>query len=136
MADLSTNMQQPHRAESRVRHRSKVLADRARQYDSAMQHSMRGVTAQRRASPSAPRHPTTLQQSEIPEEDRSPDGGITSHLGDSYVEDVRTRGGILIDRGKPFVDQSQNEMEGEEAPVDGGLVGLLAQIYDQQRQVL
>src|ERR1700761_6514771 len=86
MADLSTNMQQPHRAESRVRHRSKVLADRARQYDSAMQHSMRGVTAQRRASPSAPRHPTTLQQSEIPEEDRSPDGGIASHLGDSYVE--------------------------------------------------
>jgi len=133
MADLSARIgpqtlptTSPHRAGRRSDH----LAERANRYDQAMQKSL---NTRRRMVTSHMRHPN-LQHSEIPEEERASDGGIESQLGDSYVEDVRTRGGMLIDRGKPFNEQSQTDQEEELA--NGGLVGLLAQIYDQKGQVL
>ena len=133
MADLSANIgaqipqnTSPHRAGNR----SNLLAERASRYEQAMQKSM---SARRRMATSHMRHPN-LQHSEIPEEERAPDGGVQSQLGDSYVEDVRTRGGMLIDRGKPFNEQSQTEQDEELA--NGGLVGLLAQMYDRRQQVL
>lgn len=133
MADLSANLGQQNpqtNSPHRTNQRTNSLAERASRYDQAMQKSM---ATRRRMTTSHMRHPN-LQHSEIPEEERAPDGGIQSQLGDSYVEDVRTRGGMLIDRGKPFNEQSQTEQEDELA--NGGLVGLLAQIYDQRRQVL
>jgi len=133
MADLSAQLG-PQNAQNtsphRVGQRTNTLAERANRYEQAMQKSM---TTRRRMATSHMRHPN-LQHSEIPEEERAPDGGIQSQLGDSYVEDVRTRGGMLVDRGKPFNEQSQTEQDEELA--NGGLVGLLAQIYDQRRQVL
>lgn len=132
MAGLSANYQPPSHSPQRpgTTQQSNVLAERASRYDQAMQKSM---AVRRRVGASHVRHPN-LQHSEIPEEERSPDGGIHSQLGDSYVEDVRTRDGMLIDRGKPFNEQSQTEQDDELA--NGGFVGLLAQIYDQRRQVL
>jgi len=130
MAGLSANYQPPNPSPQRGgMHRSNILAERASHYEQAMQKSM----AHRRPAATRVRHPN-LQQSEIPEEERSPDGGVHSQLGDSYVEDVRTRDGMLVDRGKQFNEQSQTEQDDE--LVNGGFVGLLAQIYDQRRQVL
>jgi autophagy-related protein 9 len=130
MADLSANFQSPNPTAHRGGPRTNLLAERANRYEQAMQKSM---ASRRRLGTSYVRHPN-LQQSEIPEEERASDGGVQSQLGDSYVEDVRTRNGMLIDRGKPFNEQSQTEQDEELA--NGGFVGLLAQIYDQRRQVL
>ncbi|RPD66515.1 APG9-domain-containing protein [Lentinus tigrinus ALCF2SS1-7] len=55
----------------------------------------------------------------IPEEDLALDGGVGSTLGESYVDGRRPR---------PSVGQSQQE-EDEEELEDGGVLGLLAQIY-------
>ncbi|KAI0647440.1 APG9-domain-containing protein [Trametes meyenii] len=55
----------------------------------------------------------------IPEEDLAADGGVGSTLGGSYVDGRRPR---------PTVSQSQQEDEDEELE-DGGVLGLLAQIY-------
>ena len=61
----------------------------------------------------------SLQTSAIPEEDLAEDGGVGSALGESYVDGRRPKG--------PYVSQSQQE-EDEELE-DGGVLGLLAQIY-------
>ena len=55
----------------------------------------------------------------ILEEDLAVDGGVGSTLGESYVDGRRP---------KPSVSQSQQE-EDEEELEDGGVLGLLAQIY-------
>lgn len=60
-----------------------------------------------------------LQTSTIPEEDLAADGGVGSMLGESYVDGRKPKG--------PTVAQSQQE-EDEELE-DGGVLGLLAQIY-------
>lgn len=60
-----------------------------------------------------------IQESTIPEEDLAADGGVGSMLGESYVDGRRPKG--------PSVAQSQQE-EDEELE-DGGVLGLLAQIY-------
>jgi len=120
---------------------SQYLADRAQQYDRALQASMNAASIRRRTSSSRelpPRLHLKESDMDILPEDRAEDGGVDSQLGESYVGDVRTRNGMLIDRGKPFVDQSQEEVDDPEAELlaNGGLVGLLAQIYEQQRQVI
>lgn len=75
---------------------------------------------------SVPQHPqqqqTGIQQSVIPEEDLMADGGVGSMLGESYVDGRRPGAGVL-----PEVGQSQREED--EALEDGGVLGLLAQIY-------
>ena len=55
----------------------------------------------------------------IPEEDLAADGGVGSTLGESYVDGRRPR---------PSIGQSQQEDDEEELE-DGGVLGLLAQIY-------
>ncbi len=143
MADISASYQNhtsPVRAGAgaATSAQKRALAERARRYELAMQNSIRAAQQQKRPArtpytrPVQPPHPT-IQQSEIPEEDRTSDGGVESKLGDSYVEDVRTRGGMLIDRSKPYVEQSQNEMDGDDELANGGFVGLLQQIYGQRR---
>ncbi|TFK94825.1 APG9-domain-containing protein [Polyporus arcularius HHB13444] len=55
----------------------------------------------------------------IPEEDLAADGGVGSSLGESYVDGRRPRASV---------GQSQQEDDDEELE-DGGVLGLLAQIY-------
>jgi len=57
----------------------------------------------------------------IRDEDRALDGGVGSGLGDSYV-DGNTKG------KKPY-DSQQEGINDEEELEDGGVLGLLAQIY-------
>ena len=64
-------------------------------------------------------HAGNVAESVIPEEDLADDGGVGSTLGESYVDGRRPR---------PGVGQSQQEEEEEELE-DGGVLGLLAQIY-------
>ena len=61
-----------------------------------------------------------VAESVIPEEDLAADGGVGSTLGESYVDGRRPR---------PTVSQSQQQEEEEEELEDGGVLGLLAQIY-------
>lgn len=85
------------------------------------------------------------------DDDRAEDGGIGSELGDSYVDDVRVHGGrIILGASQPLnsgqrgqnrgfnVDQKTREEEEEEAEelANGGVLGLLAQIYDRKRPVM
>lgn len=60
-----------------------------------------------------------IAESVILEEDLAADGGVGSSLGESYVDGRRP---------KPSVGQSQQEDDDEELE-DGGVLGLLAQIY-------
>ncbi|KAI8989804.1 APG9-domain-containing protein [Trametes punicea] len=60
-----------------------------------------------------------VAESVIPEEDLAADGGVGSMLGESYVDGRRPR---------PPEGQSQQDEEEEELE-DGGVLGLLAQIY-------
>ena len=54
----------------------------------------------------------------IPEEDLVSDGGVVSALGESYVDGKR-----------PQISVSQSQKEEDEEMEDGGVLGLLAQIY-------
>ncbi|KAF8211873.1 autophagy protein Apg9-domain-containing protein [Mycena galopus ATCC 62051] len=56
----------------------------------------------------------------IMEEDRSPDGGVGSSLGESYVD------------GKQAVAHVDVEPEEEDGLEDGGVLGLLAEIYGRE----
>lgn len=60
-----------------------------------------------------------IVESVIPEEDLAADGGVGSALGESYVDGRRPRANMGL---------SQQEEEDEELE-DGGVLGLLAQIY-------
>jgi len=64
------------------------------------------------------------------QDDRAEDGGIGSELGDSYVDDVRMHGGRIVLDPRP-----EDELEAEEL-ANGGVLGLLAQIYDRKRPVM
>jgi autophagy-related protein 9 len=84
------------------------------------------------------------------EDDRAEDGGIGSELGDSYVDDVKLRGGrVVMGTGQPFDAAARDRIRGlessktreeeeEEAEelANGGVLGLLAQIYDRKRPVM
>ncbi|KZS88344.1 APG9-domain-containing protein [Sistotremastrum niveocremeum HHB9708] len=113
-----------------------VLAERAQQYERALQMSLNASTARRRPVGSPSSGGRLADSTEIHPDDRAPDGGIDSQLGESYVGDVQTRGGMLIDRDKPYAEQSQEELEGDEVLQRAGIMALLTQIYDQQRQVI
>jgi len=119
------------------------LLERAQEYDRALQQSMSAAAARKRQSavvpqPQSPKSPTRASDQHpltpIATSDRAADGGVGSNLGDSYVDDVRTRGGQLEDRVKPegsmYPEQEQAEID---ELADGGMVGLLAQIYGKQR---
>ena len=70
----------------------------------------------------------SVSASAIPEEDLAADGGVGSTLGESYVDGrPRARGGT----GASVGAQSQAQMDEDEdaALADGGVIGLLAQIY-------
>lgn len=66
-----------------------------------------------------------LQESTIPEEDLAADGGVGSMLGESYVDGRRAQMGVSSS------SSSRREREGDEDEEleDGGVLGLLAQIY-------
>jgi autophagy-related protein 9 len=146
MADLSASYH-PHVSPIRggaagTTTQKRALAERARRYEQAMQNSLQAAAQRKRTSFNVPPHHSRLAQTQhgklepsdiLEEEDRASDGGVQSKLGDSFVDDVRTRGGMLIDRGKPYVEQSQNDLEAEDEFVNGGFVGLLHQIYNQRR---
>ncbi|CCL99619.1 uncharacterized protein FIBRA_01638 [Fibroporia radiculosa] len=68
--------------------------------------------------PAAPKQPST---DVIPEEELALDGGVGSMLGESYVDGRRPN---------PPVTQSQTQAEEDDDLEDGGVLGLLAQIYD------
>lgn len=65
-----------------------------------------------------PLHSQQPSESVIPEEDLVSDGGVVSALGESYVDGKR-----------PQVGVSQSQREEDEELEDGGVLGLLAQIY-------
>ncbi|KAL4244893.1 Autophagy-related protein 9 [Abortiporus biennis] len=65
-----------------------------------------------------------LQESTIPEEDLTLDGGVGSMLGDeSYVDGRRPQVGGGVGQSQRDDDEDVGELE------DGGVIGLLAQIY-------
>lgn len=68
--------------------------------------------------------------SAVRDEDRAADGGVGSELGDSYVAEVALRKG-----GRLFLPARSERREDDEMR-DEGVLGLLAQIYDQGRTVL
>jgi len=120
---------------------------RAQDYDRALQQSIATAAARRRStatsqSYSQSRHgheetesadQTPVQSvsiSAVHDEDRAPDGGVGSELGDSYVDEVALRKG-----GKLFLPIGSERREDDELR-DAGVLGLLAQIYDQGRTVL
>ncbi|KZV87378.1 APG9-domain-containing protein [Exidia glandulosa HHB12029] len=121
------------------------MVDRAQEYDRALQQSMSAAAARRRQAQRVPdmlaSEQTDLQPSvhhphlsPIQTVDRAQDGGVGSELGDSYVDDVQTRGGQLADRGVAeqslYPEQERQELE---ELADGGVVGLLTQIYGRQK---
>jgi autophagy-related protein 9 len=136
-----------------------TLAERSEMYEKALAQSMANARARRgaagslqmtagpsnmaRRQGSLPQHTQLGQTRELTadavvQDDRAEDGGIGSELGDSYVDDVRTRGGRIIldpqvrDR-RPH--EEEDELEAEEL-ANGGVLGLLAQIYDPKRPVI
>ncbi|TCD67283.1 autophagy protein atg9 [Steccherinum ochraceum] len=70
--------------------------------------------------PSSTAHPPA-----IPEEDLMADGGVVSALGESYVDGRRPQAGMEGSAG----GMGQSQREEDEALEDGGVLGLLAQIY-------
>jgi autophagy-related protein 9 len=72
-------------------------------------------------------HPPTADSeltSPLPAQDLAPDGGVTSGLGDSYIDGAEAKNVKL-----PTYDEEE-----EEALEDGGVLGLLAQIYETKGQ--
>ncbi|KZO97798.1 APG9-domain-containing protein [Calocera viscosa TUFC12733] len=94
------------------------IAERAQLYDRALQKSM---NRRRKPLPRASGSPSTVAEDVEGEE-------APSELGDSYVREVRPAGGVeasTVDDGMA-VDEL----------ADGGVMGLLADIYDRRRAVL
>lgn len=115
-----------------------TLAERSQMYERALAQSMANARARRGVGTSlqmtAPEEPTSRVKRRT-EEDRAEDGGIGSQLGDSYVDDVRRHGGQVIVGTQARGERSQEEEEIEEL-ANGGVLGLLAQIYDRKRPVI
>jgi autophagy-related protein 9 len=142
-----------------------TLAERSEMYEKALAQSMANARARRgaagsfqitagpsnpaRRQGSLPQHTQLGQTQDLThrepytvdgavQDDRAEDGGIGSELGDSYVDDVRTRGGrIILDPqvGDRRLQDEEDELEAEEL-ANGGVLGLLAQIYDRKRPVI
>jgi autophagy-related protein 9 len=120
---------------------------RAQDYDRALQQSIATATARRRTAATARSYSQSLRPhddaesadqtpvqsvsvSAVRDEDRAPDGGVGSELGDSYVDEIALRKG-----GKLFLHGDSERREDDELR-DAGVLGLLAQIYDQGRTAL
>ncbi|KAF8311594.1 APG9-domain-containing protein [Clavulina sp. PMI_390] len=106
------------------------IAERAKMYDSALQKSFAVGTTHRRslsggvaggvsAAP-GPRNAGLEQTEPLDEED------LQSNLEDSYV-DGRAR-------QAPGMDREERERDEEQELADGGVMGMLAQIYDNRRR--
>ncbi|KAG8875846.1 autophagy protein atg9 [Serendipita sp. 405] len=119
-----------------------TLAERSEMYERALAQSMANARVRRGASTNlqmTAAHSSAWQSDQQPQEnDRAEDGGIDSHLGDSYVDDVRRHGGQVIIGGETRHDRTREEEEDLEAQelANGGVLGLLAQIYDRKRPVM
>ncbi|KAG8803829.1 autophagy protein atg9 [Serendipita sp. 398] len=119
-----------------------TLAERSEMYERALAQSMANARVRRGASTNlqmTAAHSSARQSDQQPQEDdRAEDGGIDSHLGDSYVDDVRRHGGQVIIGGETRHDRTREEEEDLEAQelANGGVLGLLAQIYDRKRPVM
>ncbi|KAG8833469.1 autophagy protein atg9 [Serendipita sp. 400] len=119
-----------------------TLAERSEMYERALAQSMANARVRRGASTNlqmTAAHSSARQSDQQPQEDdRAEDGGIDSHLGDSYVDDVRRHGGQVIMGGETRHDRTREEEEDLEAQelANGGVLGLLAQIYDRKRPVM
>lgn len=132
----------PRRSTSHTRYDNEPangLLARAQEYDRALQESMAKVTARKRSlgrSRTRAREDTdqtpvqSFSLSKVRVEDRAPDGGVGSELGDSYVEDISMR-----KAGKAFLPVA-SEREEDDKLEDGGIIGLLGQIYGQSRRGL
>ncbi|KAF8590038.1 APG9-domain-containing protein [Ramaria rubella] len=121
---------------------TEIGMNRAQDYDRALQQSMARAASRRRAA-GKPRastrdaaksaDQTPVQSISIPavrEGDRAADGGVGSELGDSYVDEIAMR-----KTGKTFLPIASEHQEDGELQ-DAGVLGLLAQIYDQGRTAL
>ncbi|PVF99063.1 APG9-domain-containing protein [Serendipita vermifera] len=135
-----------------------TLAERSQLYEKALAQSMaraksrKGMigslqmtaatsgSSRERVMPSE-EHNTSVSHGRQPDNDRAEDGGIGSELGDSYVDDVRTRGGrVILTETAQMAEESakareEEELEAEEL-ANGGVLGLLAQIYDRKRPMI
>lgn len=119
----------------RFKDRDTFVAARAQEYDKAFQRSMaRAKYSQTVASTRSDNDPTPVQSTSfsaaILNENRASDGGIDSELGDSYVDDIK-----MQRPNKPFLPLGSEQHE-DELLDDGGVMGLLAQIYEKGRPVL
>ncbi|CAG8721037.1 16212_t:CDS:2, partial [Acaulospora colombiana] len=129
-----------------------TLAERSQLYEKALAQSMakarsrKGMVGSLQMTPAtsgpskdrtvpSEEHNAFVSHSQHVHDDRAEDGGIGSELGDSYVDDVRTRGGrvFLTETAQMAEEDSkareEEELEAEEL-ANGGVLGLLAQIYD------
>lgn len=121
---------------------SEAGINRAHDYDRALQQNTVRAAARRRSvavsravhqdtAKSADQTPVqSVSISTVRPEDRAPDGGVGSELGDSYVDEISMR-----KAGKTFLPVNSERQDDEELR-DAGVLGLLAQIYDQRRTVL
>jgi len=132
-------------------HRS-TLAERSQFYERALQQSTASASARRRSTGMGgsvqlkmaggrPHAVAELQAESLheemdnQEEERAEDGGLISQLGDSFADDVKLRGGRLVldsQEGTGKRKEALDEVEAEELS-NGGVLGLLAQIYDRRR---
>lgn len=102
------------------------IAERAQIYDRALQKSQAVSVATPRGK-TAGRTRTIIQP--VVNEDEEDGGDVRSELGESYIDGTRPAGRGLDDGGAG--------MQGEiDELANGGVMGLLAQIYDGRRQIL
>lgn len=119
----------------RFKDKDTFIAARAQEYDIAFQRSMARAKHKRTVtSTQGDDDPTPVQSrsfsTAMRDDNRGFEGGIDSELGDSYVDDIK-----ILKGGKPFVPLA-SERHGEDILEDGGVMGLLAQIYEKGRPVL
>jgi autophagy-related protein 9 len=121
---------------------SETGTNRAQDYDRTLQQTTARGAARRRSAVTSRTLPRDVTRSAdqtpvqsvsiaaVRDEDRAPDGGVGSELGDSYVDEISMR-----KAGKTFLPVSSERQDDDELR-DAGVLGLLAQIYDQGRTVL
>ncbi|KAG8994151.1 autophagy protein atg9 [Tulasnella sp. JGI-2019a] len=106
-----------------------VSASLARKRSIGAQHGVgESVTAAGRFKEGAGMSVTSEQGDDMQSLDAGPIAGgeIESELGDSYVHGVRTRG----PREEDYLEEGDEELDG------GGVMGLLTQIYSNQRRAI
>lgn len=124
LADKSRDYDRALRASQMMRSRFQQPGSASMMYQSGMgggmsmaQTAMLGESAET----TLPSPVKVTTPSAVPILDLGGDGGVVSELGESYVDGVARR-------TKPY-GVSQSQQEEEEELEDGGVLGLLAQIY-------